>query len=120
MVYNAARLRDARAAVCRRGGDVQVFLSEVAERVASLAVNCSAANGFVKDYPVEKLYRDAKIGRIYEGTSATCSPADDRERDDGVVGGRVGLKPDATESTRCHRDSARATETTRVRARGRR
>ena len=43
--------------------------SEVAERVASLAVNLFGGNGFVKEYPVEKLYRDAKIGQIYEGTS---------------------------------------------------
>jgi alkylation response protein AidB-like acyl-CoA dehydrogenase len=43
--------------------------SEVAERTASLAVNLLGGYGFVKDYPVEKLYRDAKIGQIYEGTS---------------------------------------------------
>ena len=47
----------------------KIFSSEVAERVASLAVNLFGGNGFVKDYPVEKLYRDAKIGQIYEGTS---------------------------------------------------
>ena len=51
------------AAICK------IFSSEVAERVASLAVNLFGGNGFVKDYPVEKLYRDAKIGQIYEGTS---------------------------------------------------
>ena len=51
------------AAMCK------LFSSEVAERVASLAVNLFGGNGFVKDYPVEKLYRDAKIGQIYEGTS---------------------------------------------------
>ena len=43
--------------------------SEVAERVSSLAVNLFGGNGFVKEYPVEKLFRDAKIGQIYEGTS---------------------------------------------------
>jgi short/branched chain acyl-CoA dehydrogenase len=69
MVYNAARLRDtgrpflAEAAMCK------LFSSEVAERVTSLAVNLFGGYGFVKDYPVEKLYRDAKIGQIYEGTS---------------------------------------------------
>ncbi len=47
----------------------KIFASEVAERVASLAVNLYGGYGFVKDYPVEKLYRDAKIGQIYEGTS---------------------------------------------------
>jgi alkylation response protein AidB-like acyl-CoA dehydrogenase len=47
----------------------KLFSSEVAERVTSLAVNLLGGNGFVKDYPVEKLYRDAKIGQIYEGTS---------------------------------------------------
>ena len=51
------------AAMCK------LFASEVAERVASLAVNLFGGYGFVKDYPVEKLYRDAKIGKIYEGTS---------------------------------------------------
>jgi alkylation response protein AidB-like acyl-CoA dehydrogenase len=47
----------------------KLFASEVAERVTSLAVNLFGGNGFVKDYPVEKLFRDAKIGQIYEGTS---------------------------------------------------
>ena len=69
LVYNAARLRDeslpflAEAAMCK------LLSSEVAERVSSLAVNLYGGYGFVKDYPVEKLYRDAKIGQIYEGTS---------------------------------------------------
>jgi alkylation response protein AidB-like acyl-CoA dehydrogenase len=68
-VYNAARLRDAgrpflvEAAICK------LFASEVAERVSSLAVNLFGGNGFVKEYPVEKLFRDSKIGQIYEGTS---------------------------------------------------
>jgi alkylation response protein AidB-like acyl-CoA dehydrogenase len=47
----------------------KLFASEVAERTASLAVTLYGGYGFVKDYPVEKLYRDAKIGQIYEGTS---------------------------------------------------
>jgi alkylation response protein AidB-like acyl-CoA dehydrogenase len=51
------------AAICK------IFSSEVAERVSSLAVNLFGGNGFVKEYPVEKLFRDAKIGQIYEGTS---------------------------------------------------
>jgi len=46
-----------------------VYSSEVAERTASMAVNLFGGNGFVKEYPVEKLYRDAKIGQIYEGTT---------------------------------------------------
>ena len=68
-VYNAARLRDAgkpfliEAAICK------ILSSEVAERVSSLAVNLFGGNGFVKEYPVEKFFRDAKIGQIYEGTS---------------------------------------------------
>ena len=51
-----------------RGTNFSIF-SEVAERVTSLAVNLFGGYGYVKDYPVEKLYRDAKIGQIYEGTS---------------------------------------------------
>ena len=51
------------------GFGIGLFASEVAERTASLAVNLFGGYGFVKDYPVEKLYRDAKIGQIYEGTS---------------------------------------------------
>ena len=51
------------AAMCK------VYSSEVAERVASMAINLYGGNGFVKEYPVEKLYRDAKIGQIYEGTT---------------------------------------------------
>ena len=69
MVYNAARLRDAGRPFLTEAAMCKIFSSEVAERVASLAVNLFGGNGFVKDYPVEKLYRDAKIGQIYEGTS---------------------------------------------------
>jgi acyl-CoA dehydrogenase len=68
-VYNAARLRDAGRPFLTEAAICKIFSSEVAERVASLAVNLFGGNGFVKDYPVEKLYRDAKIGQIYEGTS---------------------------------------------------
>lgn len=69
MVYNAARLRDERRPFLTEAAMCKIFSSEVAERVASLAVNLYGGYGFVKDYPVEKLYRDAKIGQIYEGTS---------------------------------------------------
>ncbi len=69
MVYNAARQRDAGQAFLTEAAMCKIFSSEVAERVTSLAVNLYGGYGFVKDYPVEKLYRDAKIGQIYEGTS---------------------------------------------------
>jgi alkylation response protein AidB-like acyl-CoA dehydrogenase len=69
MVYNAARLRDAGDPFLKEAAMCKLFSSEVAERVTSLAVNLYGGYGFVKDYPVEKLYRDAKIGQIYEGTS---------------------------------------------------
>jgi alkylation response protein AidB-like acyl-CoA dehydrogenase len=68
-VYNAARLREANRPFLTEAAICKIFSSEVAERVASLAVNLFGGNGFVKEYPVEKLYRDAKIGQIYEGTS---------------------------------------------------
>ncbi len=69
LVYNAARLRDAHEPFLTEAAMCKLFSSEVAERVTSLAVNLYGGYGFVKDYPVEKLYRDAKIGQIYEGTS---------------------------------------------------
>jgi alkylation response protein AidB-like acyl-CoA dehydrogenase len=69
LVYNAARLRDLGKPFLMEAAMCKLFASEVAERVASLAVNLYGGYGFVKDYPVEKLYRDAKIGQIYEGTS---------------------------------------------------
>jgi alkylation response protein AidB-like acyl-CoA dehydrogenase len=69
LVYNAARLRDAGLPFLTEAAMCKLFSSEVAERVSSLAVNLFGGYGFVKDYPVEKLYRDAKIGQIYEGTS---------------------------------------------------
>ncbi len=69
MVYEAARLRDQGLPFLNEAAMCKIFSSEVAERVTSLAVNLFGGNGFVKDYPVEKLYRDAKIGQIYEGTS---------------------------------------------------
>ncbi|MCX6543611.1 MAG: acyl-CoA dehydrogenase [Acidobacteria bacterium] len=69
LVYNAARLRDAGKPFLTEAAMCKIFSSEVAERVTSLAINLYGGYGFVKDYPVEKLWRDAKIGQIYEGTS---------------------------------------------------
>ena len=69
LVYNAARLKDANLDFLKEAAMCKYFASQVAERVASLAVEVFGGSGFVKDYPVEKLYRDAKIGQIYEGTS---------------------------------------------------
>jgi alkylation response protein AidB-like acyl-CoA dehydrogenase len=68
-VYNAARLRDAGKPFLTEAAICKVVASEVAESVSSLAVNLFGGNGFVKEYPVEKLFRDAKIGQIYEGTT---------------------------------------------------
>jgi short/branched chain acyl-CoA dehydrogenase len=68
-VYNAARLRDAGKPFLTEAAMCKLFASEAAEHVTSLAVNLFGGYGFTKDYPVEKLYRDAKIGQIYEGTS---------------------------------------------------
>jgi alkylation response protein AidB-like acyl-CoA dehydrogenase len=68
-VYNAARLRDDNQPFVTQAAMCKLFASQVAERVTSLAVNLFGGYGFVKDYPVEKLFRDAKIGQIYEGTS---------------------------------------------------
>ena len=69
MTYNAARLRDAGLPFVTQAAMAKYFASQVAERVASKAIEVFGGVGFTKDYPVEKLYRDAKIGRIYEGTS---------------------------------------------------
>jgi len=69
LVYNAARLRDAGKPFLTEAAMAKLYSSEVAERVTSLAVNLYGGYGYVKDYPVEKLWRDAKIGQIYEGTS---------------------------------------------------
>ena len=68
-VYNAARLRDAGKPFLTEAAICKLVSSECAERVSSLAVNLFGGNGFVKEYPVEKLFRDSKIGQIYEGTS---------------------------------------------------
>jgi alkylation response protein AidB-like acyl-CoA dehydrogenase len=69
MVYNAARLKDARQPFIKQAAMAKLYASEVAEEIASLAVNLFGGYGYVKDYPVEKYFRDCKIGQIYEGTS---------------------------------------------------
>ena len=68
-VYNAARLRDAGRPFLTEAAMAKLFSSQVAERVTSLAVQLFGGAGYTKDYPVEKFYRDAKVGQIYEGTS---------------------------------------------------
>jgi len=69
LVYNAARLRDAGAGFVKEAAMAKYYASEIAEKTASKAVEIHGGVGVTKDYPVEKLYRDAKVGRIYEGTS---------------------------------------------------
>ena len=69
LVYNAARLRDAGLPFLTEAAMAKYFASQIAEKTASRAVEIFGGVGFTKDYPVEKLYRDSKIGRIYEGTS---------------------------------------------------
>jgi len=69
MVYNAARLKDAGLPFVKEAAMAKLFSSQVAERVTSLAIEIYGGYGFTKDYPVEKYWRDSKIGKIYEGTS---------------------------------------------------
>jgi alkylation response protein AidB-like acyl-CoA dehydrogenase len=69
MVYNAARLKDAGHDIAKEGAMAKLFSSQVCERVTSLCVELFGGYGYTKDFPVEKFYRDAKIGTIYEGTS---------------------------------------------------
>jgi alkylation response protein AidB-like acyl-CoA dehydrogenase len=69
LVYNAARLRDAGVPFVSQAAMAKYYASTIAEEVASKAIEVFGGVGFSKEYPVEKLYRDAKIGRIYEGTS---------------------------------------------------
>ena len=69
LVYNAARLRDAGLPFLTEAAMAKYYSSEVAENAASIAIEVHGGVGVTRDYPVEKLYRDAKIGRIYEGTS---------------------------------------------------
>ena len=69
LVYNAARLRDNGKPFLTAAAMCKLFSANAAEHIASLAVQLFGGYGYVKDYPVEKLFRDAKIGQIYEGTS---------------------------------------------------
>jgi alkylation response protein AidB-like acyl-CoA dehydrogenase len=69
MVYNAARLRDAGVEYTANAAMAKLFSSQVAERVTSLCVELFGGYGYTTEYPVEKFWRDAKIGAIYEGTS---------------------------------------------------
>jgi len=69
MVYNAARLEDAGESYTKEAAMAKLFASQVAERVTSLSLELFGGYGYTKEYPVEKFYRDAKIGAIYEGTS---------------------------------------------------
>jgi alkylation response protein AidB-like acyl-CoA dehydrogenase len=69
MVYNAARLEDAGEPYTMQAAMAKLFSAQVAERVTSLCVELFGGYGYTKEYPVEKFYRDAKIGTIYEGTS---------------------------------------------------
>ena len=69
MVYNSARMKDAGVNFVKEAAMTKLFCSQVAERVTSLAIEIYGGYGFTKDYPVEKYWRDAKIGKIYEGTS---------------------------------------------------
>ena len=69
MVYNAARLKDAGRPFVREAAMAKLFSSQVCEKVTSLAVQLYGGNGYTKEYPVEKYWRDSKVGQIYEGTS---------------------------------------------------
>ena len=69
MVYNAARLKDAGRPFVKEAAMAKLYSSRVAEQVSSKAIELYGGYGFVKDYPVEKFWRDSKIGAIYEGTS---------------------------------------------------
>jgi len=69
MTYNAARLKDAGQPFIREAAMAKYFTSQVAEWVASESLELFGGYGFTKDYPAEKYFRDAKIGKIYEGTT---------------------------------------------------
>jgi alkylation response protein AidB-like acyl-CoA dehydrogenase len=69
MVYNAARLKEARRPFVKEAAMAKLYSSRAAERISSVAIELYGGYGFVKDYPVEKFWRDSKIGAIYEGTS---------------------------------------------------
>ena len=69
LVYNAARLKDAGKSFLKEAAMAKVYSSRVAERFSSKAIELFGGYGYVKDYPVEKFWRDSKIGAIYEGTT---------------------------------------------------
>ena len=69
MVYNAARLKDAGLDFVKEAAMAKFKASEVAEKVASQSLEIFGGYGFIKEFPAEKFYRDAKIGKLYEGTS---------------------------------------------------
>ena len=69
LVYNAARLKDAGQDFLMAAAQAKLFSSEIAQQVASRCIDLFGGYGFTKEYPIEKYYRDAKIGTIYEGTS---------------------------------------------------
>ena len=69
LVYNAARIKEAGRPFLTEAAMCKLFAADMAEHVSSLAVQLFGGYGYTRDYPVEKLYRDAKIGQIYEGTS---------------------------------------------------
>ncbi len=69
LVYNAARLKDAGQGFLKEAAMAKLFSSQIAEEITSKAIEIYGGYGYTKEYPVEKLYRDAKIGQIYEGTS---------------------------------------------------
>jgi len=69
MVYNAARMKDAGQNFVKEAAMAKLFSSRAAERISSKAIEMYGGYGYVKDYPVEKFWRDSKIGAIYEGTS---------------------------------------------------
>lgn len=68
LVYNAARLKDEGARFLRQGAMAKLFAARMAQQVSSRCVDLHGGYGFTREYPVEKFYRDAKIGTIYEGT----------------------------------------------------
>jgi alkylation response protein AidB-like acyl-CoA dehydrogenase len=69
MVYNSARLKDAGKEFVVEAAMAKLYASQTAQRIASTCIDLYGGYGFTREYPVEKLYRDAKIGTIYEGTS---------------------------------------------------
>jgi butyryl-CoA dehydrogenase/short/branched chain acyl-CoA dehydrogenase len=69
LVYNAARLKDAGKPFLREAAMAKLFSSQIAEKVTSISVEIFGGNGYTREYPVEKFWRDSKIGKIYEGTS---------------------------------------------------